>query len=125
MRNQLDRVFFLVLILTGCTHHDLPPAACGSVDPQANLPRLAEKIHELNDNELSRYNYITTAQYESQTVFIVKNCCPFCLSVFEVYDCQGNALFVLSEDTQEKMSGERLVWAAEESECNFEAAGFK
>jgi len=60
-----------------------------SVDPVEDLSWLQSRIRLLEQSSLENYSYVQQAELLQETVFIFGNCCPFCLSVRPVYNCQG------------------------------------
>ena len=77
-------------------------------------------INDLIASTTYQYNYINSGIYKSQEVFILKNCCPFCASVFIVYACDGNQIGTIGADdiNPDKIENEKLFWAAPDNQCN-------
>lgn len=95
---------------------------CSVHDPILDLPWLHAKIEEMmQHSSMIKYFYIIELKQQGQTVFIFANCCPFCNSVFLVYDCEGNSIGSLGDDRfdADLASRGKVIWKAENSSCGF------
>ncbi|HMP99654.1 MAG TPA: hypothetical protein PKC24_07725, partial [Cyclobacteriaceae bacterium] len=113
-------LFFILLCSGSCSDdHD---QHCGVDNPIEDLSWLAERVEEIEDSELAEFFYITKASYKLKTVFIIKNCCPFCASVYSVHDCSGKYLGNIgtgkNDIDQSKLKNETLIWEHTNTGCN-------
>ena len=94
--------------------------ACNVEDPATNLPWLAEKIEELEASSTGNFEYVTKGRYGALTIFIMKNCCPNCLSIYLVYNCNGEEIGYLGDGSidPDAVTNEEVVWKHEDSPCN-------
>lgn len=112
----------MVFLVSSCVSHDFPQAnTCDVRNPVDDLPWLKAKVAELNNSEFSRkYWYITQATYNLETVFIIKNCCPNCLTLPPpVHACNGQVLFDGADEQFDDIQAERLIWKSTEYACTF------
>lgn len=94
---------------------------CGVKDPVKELAWLAERIASSGQSELNKYFYITVAEYNEETIFLMKNCCPFCNSVVTAYNCEGTFLGVVGPESEidgSQLSNERVIWKPVNSSCS-------
>lgn len=113
-------LLLFVLFIVSCNDDDLNLLTCyGNSEEQAWLEN---QIVEFQETDFEKYAYITRGYYQSEMVFVVKNCCPTCGSVVPVYDCSGNLLGLLGSGPDgidpASISSERVVWASPDSVCN-------
>lgn len=75
---------------------------CSVANPIEDLDWLKEKIEELEQSSLfeSGEIYISQANYNGNTIFILGNCCALCNSVISVYDCEGELIARLGYDDE-------------------------
>ncbi len=114
MKN-LSLLFLLVLLTFGCKDE---PTVCDI--PKDTIPSWMDVIIEdLEASVVYEYSYINSAEYESQQVFILKNCCPFCGSVYIVYACDGTQIGTLGEDdiNANDVKNEKYFWAPLGNQC--------
>lgn len=111
----------LLALVSACGSHDFSQAnTCNVTNPIEDLSWLKAVIADLNNSELGRkYWYITQATYKLETVFIVGNCCPNCLTVSPVYACNGELLFHASDEQFKDIKGASLIWTSNEYTCTF------
>ncbi|HEY9488320.1 MAG TPA: hypothetical protein VIQ51_08310 [Chryseosolibacter sp.] len=112
----------ILVFVSSCVSHDDPQAnTCNVNNPIEDLPWLKKEVAEFNGSDLERaYWFITKATYKSETVFIVRNCCPNCSTLPPpVYACNGVLLFRGNDEQYNDISGERLIWKSPEYACTF------
>ena len=93
---------------------------CGVKDPVKELAWLAERIASSGQSELNKYFFITVADYNEETIFLMKNCCPFCNSVVTAYNCEGTFLAVVGSESEINPSlilNEREFWKPRNFAC--------
>ncbi|MFC4873506.1 hypothetical protein [Negadavirga shengliensis] len=120
-RNIMRCLFLLpafFLLFTSCHEEIDPNYACSVEDPLNNLDWLAERIREMEESTLSSYFYVSMARYRSKTVFVFKNCCPFCATVTPVVDCSGEEIGHLGSIDPSKLKDEVIIWEGEDFACN-------
>lgn len=93
---------------------------CNGTNPK-ELIWLQQKIAELNGDEFMRpYSFITEARYRGEVVFVIRICCPMCLTTPPpVYNCAGVELFDESDERFERLKDEKLYWVSEDYVCTF------
>jgi len=116
MRKTLT--LFLLAILLSCNDENTN-LTCGVADPAEDLPWLKSMIQDFEAADFGQYTYIQQAYYRGQPVFIVNNCCAFCMTIVPVYDCDGNLICNLGECVDEFITSERLIWASANTVCEF------
>ena len=120
MKNLFFLFAFLGLVTFSCSDDPVPIQAC-NVDDVMDLPWLQELTAETEEFEIGmNYSYITMGTYDSQTVFVLQNCCPNCQSVFPVYDCSGNQLGLIGADgiVWDEISDRKVIWKSSMNSCN-------
>ena len=123
-------VILCFLLLCCCSEDDDDSlaivTACEVDNPLEQLTWLSEQIRTkvLNQTEFSEYDFITQGKFNSETVFLFKNCNPIANSVVPVLDCQGIMLGLLSlEIPQEEIFEETLIWKNAPSSCDLTVFG--
>lgn len=119
MKNLIYLFLFLGLLTFSCSEDPDPVKAC-QVDNVLELPWLQELIAETEKFEIGRdFTYITMGTYDSQTVFVLRNCCPLCNSVSPVFDCSGNPLGVIGSDgiVFDEISDREVIWKSSNNSC--------
>ncbi|GAB3219082.1 hypothetical protein GCM10027454_07910 [Algoriphagus aestuariicola] len=120
MKKLLYSLSFLVLLTVSCSDDPDPIRAC-NVENAMDLVWLQELIVETEEFEIGRdYSFITMGIYDSQTVFVLQNCCPLCNSVYPVYDCSGNSLGVIGSAGVpfEEITDRKVIWKSSNNSCN-------
>lgn len=100
-------------------------AACNFPNPMEDLEWLKNKINEFENSELETYEfnqaytYITQAQKDGNAIFILANCCPHCNSYSPVYNCEGEEIGSIGDDTYsfDLLENSTLIWKSENSLC--------
>lgn len=122
--NHLLKATLLVvaLVLVSCQDEkgDQAIDTCNTTNPLEELSWLKDQIKALSqsDDELSKYAYYMTATYKKETVFYYGNCHPAINAVFFVLNCEGEPIGNLN-DLRGELTNQKLLWAPERCECNF------
>lgn len=114
-------LIFSCLLAFSCSDEDVSIQSCNVDNVLTDLPWLHQKIEESEQSDFSReYNFITIGTLDSKSVFVFQNCCPFCNSVYVVYDCRGNTLGIIGSDglTMEAIADKRVIWKSSDNSCN-------
>ena len=120
MKKLIYAFVFLGLLTFSCSDDSDPIRAC-NVDNVLDLPWLEELIAETEEFEIGRdYSFITMGTYQSQTVFVLQNCCPNCNSTFPVFDCSGNPLGSIGPEGVpfEEIANREVIWKSSNNSCN-------
>lgn len=101
--------------------------ACGVKNPVNELTWLAEITSTSEPSGLGSYFYITQAEYSGETIFLMRNCCPYCNTVITVYNCEGTLLGVVGRNSEidtdlilidaSSILNERTIWKPVNSSC--------
>jgi hypothetical protein len=95
--------------------------ACGVKNPVKELTWLAEKTAQYEPTELGSYFYITQAEYNKESIFIMRNCCPYCNTAITAYNCEGTLLGVVSQNSEidpGSILNEKVIWKPVNSSCS-------
>jgi hypothetical protein len=65
---------------------------CSVSNPAQDLPWLTHKIEFILASQDSSYFFVQQANYRGQTVFLFKDCCPYCDTQLLAYNCQGEVI---------------------------------
>lgn len=120
MKNYIYLFALLVCLSFSCSEDPKPIEACATDNVLEDLPWLVEKIEEFEQSTFGQeYSYISKGTYQSQAVFIFQNCCPFCNTVFTVYDCSGNFMDTLGSGgiSPSEITGMAVIWKSADSSC--------
>lgn len=120
MKNYIYIFALLICFSFSCSEDSDPIQTC-NVDNVLNQPWLQELIAETEQFEIGReYTFISMGTYNSQTVFMLKNCCPFCNSVVPVYDCSGNTLGTIGSEgiSADEITDSEVIWKSSNNSCN-------
>ena len=117
---HLSLILLLGMIFFSCQKDELPVLVCGVEDPVEDLDWLNEQIRELEGSDFGAFQYFTQAKSGNQDIFILKNCCSNCNSVYPIYDCQGNELGSVGDSRfpMSAISDEKVIWKSSNSLCN-------
>ncbi|MFI0430519.1 hypothetical protein [Mariniflexile sp. HMF6888] len=123
MKKNILVLTLLLLTISSCKDDDDNLSnSCQVSNPIEDLDWLKEKIEELaqTDSELLKYFYISQNTYMGKTVFIFPNCCPTCNTVVPVYDCEGNPIGFVGDDTISIniLNNDTIIWNPENFSCN-------
>lgn len=94
---------------------------CGVKDPVKELAWLAERTAQYEPTELGSYFYITQAEYNKESIFIMRNCCPYCNTAITAYNCEGTFLGVVGPESEidgSQLLNERVIWKPVKSSCS-------
>lgn len=111
-------IFLLFVTILSCGDEE-SNSICGVANPIEDLPWLKSMIQDIEASDFGQYTYIQQAYYFGQPVFIVNNCCPFCLSIVPVYNCEGELVCNLGECVDNLITHEKFLWAPANSSCVF------
>jgi len=95
--------------------------ACGVQNPLKELAWLAERIASIESPGLSSRSFITQADYNEETIFIMKICCPNCNTVISAYNCEGTLLGVVGNNSEIDpvlIRNERIIWEPSNFDCS-------
>lgn len=113
--------FACCLLIFSCNEADDDSLSnCFKNNPIEELPWLAEAVEKMRTSDfLSEYQYIVQARFGFETIFIFADCCPFCNSIWQVYDCNGEAIGYIGDGTFdfEVMRTAKLVYKPVNSQC--------
>lgn len=93
----------------------------GEVSDDSVDSLIAELEAEQSNNTVTRdFTYLAEANHNGNTVFILANCCPYCLSLFPVYDCSGQEIGHIGDDTfnPNLLNSAKIVWRSENNQCS-------
>lgn len=94
--------------------------ACGVQNPVKELTWLVERTASFQPTEIDGFFYITQGEYLEETIFMIRNCCPYCNTVVVAYDCEGSELGVVGQGSEIDPSlilNEKTIWKPENSSC--------
>jgi hypothetical protein len=118
---------FLSLLMTcfllACDCQETNPTVCGTENPAENLPWLKNMIESwASQSEIYPYQYVQQGEYQGQTVFLPGNCCPFCITITGVYDCEGELLWYASEepDKANLIKNLKVIWKPVGFQCQLQ-----
>ena len=121
------RGLFTLLVLTivafSCQkdNDDNLTTTCNVSNPIEDLAWLKEQIQELEKTSLyeSGEIYILQTEHDGNTIFILGNCCTACNSVSTVYNCEGEMIGYIGDDTFNfnLIENSTIIWKAENSIC--------
>jgi len=95
-------LFSIIIFLFACDEPvSCSECTCSVTDPLEELEWLRTEINAFAlpvNASLKVYFYATMAKYNGNTVFMIKNCCPFCNTTPPIIkNCKGKVLGYLSE----------------------------
>jgi hypothetical protein len=110
--------------MTSCNYSDNDDRnnTCNVSNPIEDLTWLKDKITELE--QTSSYEsgeiYISQANYNGNTVFIMGNCCAVCNTIVPIYNCEGESIGYIGDDTFDSTILEKdvIIWKPENFVCN-------
>lgn len=117
MRSWVAAFVLVVCLGMSCADEDNKSLVCNVDKPLTNIGWLAQKVEELSRSG-SNEQWISQARHESMTVFIFGNCCPNCLSVYPVYNCEGTHVGNIGDDefATSLLDHDEIIWT---SGCKF------
>ncbi len=111
-------LLFISLVIAGSCNEKESPINCGVENPiEDHLAWLEARKESLESSGNSQYLSLIQATNDGQIVFFVGSCCPNCLMVDEVFDCQGNVIEGVSIND---VRNQKLIWKPENSACTFD-----
>jgi len=122
MRQIILFSILLSFVILSCkTDDDNLINTCNVTNPVENLNWLKEVIADIEQSSLfeSGEVYISQANYNSNTIFILGNCCALCNSVLPVYDCEGNNLGYVGDSNFDTsiLDNDKVIWKSENFIC--------
>lgn len=115
---KIQNAFIAILLLSfSCADHNIGPKnTCSVRDPAKNLLWLKAEItwREQHANELSKYFFIQHGKYKGESVFIYNNCCPMCDTIIQIFNCEGEELFIHDDHEIKDLE---ILWSPEDFEC--------
>lgn len=109
------RIFpILILVLLFSCQEVENPNGCNVANPTEDLPWLKEGIKSTMELNLVDYFYLVQGTYKGATVFSFLNCCPFCRSVPQILDCEGN---VFPNASITDVPNQKVIWRPATSVC--------
>lgn len=125
MKKTVLALTLLLLTMLSCKDDDVDKLSnsCQVSNPVEDLEWLKEKIEELiaqTDSEFLKYFYVSQNTYMGKTVFIFPNCCPTCNTAIPVYDCEGNPIGFVGDDSISTniLNNDTIIWNPENFSCN-------
>lgn len=106
--------FLMLAFLFSCQESE-SPKNCAVSNPVEDLPWLKDAIKTSVDMNLTEYFYLVQGTYKGATVFTFLNCCPFCMTVPQILDCEGN---VITKSSITDVMNQKVIWRPAESVCN-------
>ena len=124
MKKILLQTILLLFLISSCnnTDNDDKNNTCNVSNPIEDLTWLKDKITELE--QTSSYEsgeiYISQANYNGNTVFIMGNCCAVCNTIVPIYNCEGESIGYIGDDTFDSTILEKdvIIWKPENFVCN-------
>jgi hypothetical protein len=117
----LVTICFCFLLVFSCEKDNLADNTCNVQNPLKDLLWLKNTIQSLErlGPERNKYDVISMAEYNGETVFIHSNCDPVANSVFPVMDCAGELLGYLGEISPDSLVNSKVIWKSESTVCSF------
>lgn len=113
MVRYIASLVLIAVLASACDRNDAPCSTENPLEELAWLKELAEENETHASNGSAGY-YIYQGRYKSKDVFINDICCPQCMVIVQVYNCNGE---VLEGVTPDDVSAKVLIWQSEESPC--------
>lgn len=129
MKTTYILLFALIAFFSLSCNDDEKDPELEAKNPVEELDWLAAMADELGQNEFAaRYFFIVSAEYESNTVFIIKNCCAHCNTAVPVYDYEGQFIGFLGtggnhdfpEVDPNDISETKTVWTGPDFLCQLQ-----
>lgn len=121
----MNRLILLTLCLCGLAIASCEDdfKDCGVDDPVRDLPWLIERTTAINDmDSFSEYMYFTQGEYKGRSVYLEKNCCPYCSTVVPVFSCSGAMLGYLGDSKEgidpDDIKRESVIWKSDTNVCS-------
>jgi hypothetical protein len=110
-----------ILLIFSCKKEVITTTSntCNVSNPVEDLPWLKARINSILVNpDAARYQYVSIADYNSQTIFIFGNCDPLALTVAPAYSCSGTFLGNIGDLPPVNIKNQKPLWKASNSVCN-------
>lgn len=124
MKNVLLFMTLIFISFLSCKNDDNGfNNTCHVLNPVEDLTWLKEQIAELEkENSTSlKFTYFSQTNYNGQTVYALRNCCPSCNTAILVYNCEGIHIGTIGNGdnyiTPDILENEIIVWEASNFEC--------
>ncbi|CAH8285412.1 hypothetical protein EV196_1019 [Mariniflexile fucanivorans] len=119
---KITLLLTLVFIIFSCCKKDNDVTnTCNVSNPVEDLTWLKEQIQELENTSSyeSKETYILQTKHDGNSLFILGNCCAACNSVSTVYNCEGEMIGYIGDDTFNfnLIENSTIIWKAENSIC--------
>ena len=124
----MKRYFFLFiaipfLTLTSCDHESSDcPTMDGICDNRCVETLITQLEVEQSTGTVTRdFAYLAEAMHKGEAVYILANCCPYCSSIFPVYDCSGNQIGHVDDNnfSPALLNNAKIIWRSENNQCSF------
>ena len=120
----LISLIFFIFTAFSCEWRDLETCernqpACGVEDPLQHLHWLREQVASLESHKTTNaypYLFITQAELNGETVFVMDNCCWFCDTMILAYNCKGEV--VLQLQNRDEVKNAKIIWKPEGFQCS-------
>lgn len=99
---------------------------CYETDPLEELEWLKMEIDNLeqSDSETAKFFFVSQAEHEGSTIFIIANCCPFCFTVTYAYNCAGEIVGNLGYEDDDIdfsiLDDATVIWSHDDFGCLIE-----
>ncbi|MDO5968438.1 hypothetical protein Q4Q35_01325 [Flavivirga aquimarina] len=124
MKNTLlFTTLFFISFLSCKNDDDNFNNTCNVLNPVEDLSWLKEQIAELEteNSTFLKFMYFSQTKYDEQTVYVLRNCCPYCNTAILVYNCEGIHIGTIGNDdndiTPDILKNEIIIWEASNFEC--------
>lgn len=95
---------------------------CNVSNPIEELDWLKQKVEELEetDSDILQYFYITQTEFKTKTIFIFPNCCPFCNTIIQVFNCEGETIGYIGDGNFDStiLENDKIIWKPENFSCD-------
>ncbi len=111
----------MLLIFLSCKEAEI--TSCESEDPINDLEWLYDEIESIkSNNERAKFQVISRAVYEGNTVFLFGNCCPNCNTASPVKNCFGEQIGILGDHegaiNLDALKDLETLWKSADSVCS-------
>jgi hypothetical protein len=114
-------ISFTLLLMFSCNKDAVVETnTCKVSNPVENLPWLKSRINLIltSNPDVSKYQYISIAEYKGETVFIFGNCNPLVISDFQVYSCSNVFLGNVGVIPSNELLNRKTLWRTPNSLCS-------
>ncbi len=122
MKKSLLVSVLLICTLLSCKDNDDNLSnTCNVSNPIEDLSWLKNKILELEETSLYQSGeiFISQAKYRDKTIFILNNCCAVCNTIVPVFNCEGEAIGYMGDDSinSSEIKENIIIWKPENFIC--------